>query len=193
MKTLFLSLMLGFTSALSYSQTSEHLSFKGVPIDGTLSEFVSKMKINGFTHVSTEKDAVILNGDFAGYKDCNVTVSTLKQRDLVYKIDVHFPKKDTWSKLSNNYFELKDMLTEKYGKPSNTTEIFDGNSQPGDDQDRMYNVKTDRCKYYSIWKTDKGEIKLSIDHNSRLSCFVNLAYFDKINGNKIKATAKDDL
>lgn len=28
----------------SYAQSSEHLKFKGVPIDGTLSEYVSKMK-----------------------------------------------------------------------------------------------------------------------------------------------------
>ena len=28
----------------SYAQSSEHLKFKGVPSDGTLSEYVSKMK-----------------------------------------------------------------------------------------------------------------------------------------------------
>lgn len=178
---------------LTFAQTSEHLSFKGVPIDGTLDEYVSKMKQNGFTHLGTEDGTAILNGDFAGYKDCHVGVSTLKQKDLVYKIGVLFPEKDTWSRLSTNYFDLKQMLTEKYGKPSDVVEKFDGYSQPKDDDDRMYKVKFDNCKYHSVWQTDKGEIQLSIDHSSVTSCFVKLAYFDKINGDKIKAKAKDDL
>lgn len=193
MKTFFLTLTFALTTMLTFGQTSDHLTFKGVPIDGTLSEYVSKMTQNGFTHLGTEDGMAKLNGDFAGYKDCHVGVSTLKQKDLVYKIGVLFPEKDTWSRLSTNYFDLKEMLTEKYGKPSDVIEKFDSYSQPRDDEDRMYKVESDNCKYSSIWQTDKGEIQLSIDHNRVTSCFVNLAYFDKINGDKIKAKAKDDL
>lgn len=178
---------------LAFAQTSEHLSFKGVPIDGTLDEYVSKMKQNGFTHLGTEDGVAILNGDFAGYKDCYVGVSTLKQKDLVYKIGVLFPEQDTWSRLSTNYFELKHMLTEKYGKPSDVVEKFDTYPQPRDDNSRMYEVGMDRCKYYSIWQTDKGEIQLSIEHESVMKYFVRLAYFDKINSDIIKEKAKDDL
>ncbi|WKK59304.1 hypothetical protein [Sphingobacterium sp. BN32] len=193
MKTFFLTLTFALTTMLTFAQTSEHLSFKGVPIDGTLDEYVSKMKKSGFSHLATEDGIAILKGDFAGYKDCTVGVSTLKQQDLVHKIAVIFPDKDTWSRLSTNYFDLKQMLTEKYGKPSDVVEKFDGNSQPRDDNSKMYEVKFDRCKYYSIWETDAGEIQLSIDHNSVTSCFVKLAYFDKINSAKIKAKAIDDL
>ena len=193
MKKLLLSLFLVLTSLISFAQTSDHLTFKGVPIDGTLDEYVSKMKKSGFSHLATEDGIAILKGDFAGYKDCTVGVYTLKQQDLVHKIAVIFPDKDTWSRLSTNYFDLKQMLTEKYGKPSDVVEKFDGNSQPRDDNSKMYEVKFDRCKYYSIWETDAGEIQLSIDHNSVTSCFVKLAYFDKINSAKIKAKAIDDL
>lgn len=193
MKTFFLTLTFVLTTILTFAQTSEHLSFKGVPIDGTLNDYVSQMRQNGFTHLGTEDGTAILNGDFAGYKDCHVGVSTLKQKDLVYKIGVLFPEKDTWSRLSTNYFDLKEMLTEKYGKPSDVVEKFDGYSQPKDDNSRMYEVQFDRCKYYSIWQTDKGEIQLSIDHNSVTSCFVKLLYVDKVNSDKIRAKAKDDL
>lgn len=193
MKTFFLTLIFTLTTMLTFAQKSEHLTFKGVPIEGTLNEFVSKMKQNGFTHLGTEDGTAILNGDFAGYKDCYVGVSTLKQNDLVHKIAVIFPDNDTWSTLSGNYFDLKKMLTEKYGEPSDVVEKFDTYWQPRDDKSRMYQVGMDRCKYYSIWQTDKGEIQLSIDHNSVTSCFVKLAYFDKINSDKIKAKAKDDL
>lgn len=193
MKTFFTTLIFAFTTMLTFAQTTEHLTFKGVPIDGTLDEYVSKMKKSGFSHLGTEDGTALLNGDFAGYKDCYVGVSTLKQKDLVHKIAVIFPDKDTWSNLSGNYFDLKQMLTEKYGKPSDVVEKFDGYSQPRDDEDKMYKVKFDNCKYYSIWETDKGEIQLSIDHNSVTRCFVKLGYFDKINSAKIKAKAIDDL
>ncbi len=195
MKTKLLTLFFALTTILTFAQTSEHLTFKGVPIDGTLDEYVSKMKQNGFTNLSTEDGTALLSGDFAGYKNCIVGVSTLKQKDLVYKIGVLFPEIDTWSTLSGNYFALKQMLTEKYGKPSDIVEKFDGPSisQPKDDNARMYEVKFDRCKYYSIWQTEKGEIQLSIDHNSAISCFVKLVYFDKINSDIINAKAKDDL
>jgi hypothetical protein len=193
MKTFFLTITFALTTIFSIAQTSEHLSFKGVQIDGKLDEYVSKMKQNGFTHLGTEKGIAILNGDFAGYKNCNVGVSTLSSNDLVYKISVLLPEQDKWSGLSSNYFELKKMLIEKYGNPKDVVEKFDGNSEPKDDKSKMYQVMFDRCKYYSIWKTEKGEIQLSIDRSDASSCNVKLLYVDKINGDKIKAKAKDDL
>lgn len=193
MKKILLSLFLALTTLISFAQNTDHLTFKGVPIDGTLDEYVSKMKKSGFSHLGTEDGTAILNGDFAGYKNCHIGVSTLKQKDLVHKIAVIFPDKETWSTLSGNYFDLKKMLTEKYGKPSDVVEKFDGYSQPKDDNSKMYEVKFDRCKYYSIWETENGEIQLSIEHNSVTNCFVRLGYFDRINSEKIKAKAIDDL
>jgi hypothetical protein len=197
MKKSFIILFLCLSVSICYAQikgdTSSHLSFKGVPIDGTLDQYVSKMRQSGFKLLRTEDGVAMLQGDFAGYKDCYVGVSTLKQKNLVYKIGVVFPNRDTWSALSGNYFNLKQMLTEKYGDPSDVVEKFDTYSQPDDDNEKMYEVQFDRCKYYSIWNTDKGEIQLSIDHESVTSCFVTLIYFDKINGAIIKKQAIDDL
>jgi hypothetical protein len=193
MKRIILTIIFALTTVSGIAQTSEHLSFKGVQIDGKLDEYVFKMKQNGFTHLGTQKGIASLNGDFAGYKNCTVGVSTLTQSDLVYKISVLFPEQDRWSGLSTNYFELKQMLIEKYGNPKDEVEKFDGNSEPKDDNSKIYQVKFDRCKYYSIWKTEKGEIQLSIDHNNFSGCNVKLIYLDKINGDRIKTKAKDDL
>ncbi len=191
--TLFLSLAVLLSLAQTNTNPPNHLTFKGVPLDGTLDQYVSKMTQVGFERVSTKDGVAMLHGDFAGYKDCYVGVSTLKEKDLVYKIAVIFPEKDTWSTLSGNYFNLKQMLTEKYGQPSDVAEKFDGYSEPRDDESKMHGVKFDRCKYYSVWQTDNGEIHLSIDHNSLLKCFVKLIYFDKSNGAIIKKQALDDL
>lgn len=195
MKTKIILLFLIHLSTyyFSYSQTSEHLTFKGIPIDGTLKDYVSKMTQNGFTNLETKDGIVILNGEFAGYKDCNVGVVELKQKDLVYKIAVKFPEMQTWSTLSGNYFELKDMLTEKYGNANEIVEKFDSNIQTLDDNNKMLKVKFDNCKYFSIWKTDKGDIHLSIQHQGISSCYVALLYSDKINSEIMKAIAKRDL
>jgi len=189
---LFLTVIMPIST---FAQTLEHMSFKGVPIDGTLNEYVAKMKQSGFQYLGTEDGTAILNGDFAGYKNCHVGVTTLKKMDLVHKIGVIFPKQETWSRLFSNYSDLKQMLTEKYGNPNDEVELFDVKSfqLPLDDNTKMHEVGMDNCKFYTVWKTDKGEIQLSIDHNGFTSSFVEVVYFDKINSAIISEKAKDDL
>jgi len=192
MTTAIFALIAMISFAQAKTESSTHLVFKGVPIDGTLRTYISKMEQNGFTLIRTEDGIAILEGDFASYKNCTVGVATLKQKDLVSKITVMFPKQDTWSTLSSNYFSLKEMLTEKYGKPSNSVEKFDGLG-PDDDNSRMHSTKFDRCKYNTTFKMEQGTIQLSIEHDSALRCFVQLTYRDKINSDIIKAKAMDDL
>jgi hypothetical protein len=191
--TLVLTLALTTCFAQVKSDTSKHLSFKGVPIDGTRDEFVLKMKKSGFTHTGTEDGVAILQGDFASYKSCIVGVSTLKTKDLVSKIAVLFPDRDTWSTLSSNYFDLKEMLTEKYGKPSDCVEKFQSYTEPRDDDRKMSEVGLDRCKYRTTYETEKGTIQLTIEQEGVIRCFVKLAYFDKINSATVKKQALDDL
>ena len=198
MKTLNLIILIIITIGIEcFSQNElvkpKHLMFKGVPINGTLNEYVSEMKKSGFYHIGTENQSAILEGDFAGYKGCYIGVATIAQKDLVSKITVIFPEKETWSTLSSNYFNLKELLTEKYGEPAKSVEKWDTYSKPRDDGDRMHEVKFDNCKYYTIYETENGDIQLSIDHQSVYSCHVILSYFDKINSEKIREKAKGDL
>jgi len=198
MKKTIISIIVVLSTMISIAQTqintdsSGHLTFKGVPIDGTLDEYVSKMKKSGFTHKDTEDETAILEGDFASYKNCIVGVSTLKQKNLVSKIAVVFPDRDTWSSLSSNYFNLKEMLTEKYGKPSECVEKFQSYT-PDDDGTKMIKVQLDACKYYTIYESEKGTIQLSIEHDGLTRCFVKLTYIDKINSETIKKEALNDL
>ncbi|WP_405207204.1 hypothetical protein [Aquimarina sp. LLG6339-5] len=197
MKTILITFFLSLSTFTSFAQdntnTEKHMEFKGIPIDGALNEYVSKMKKEGFTLVGTESGIAMLKGDFAGYKNCIVGVATLKQKDLVSKITVIFPESDTWSSLSSDYFYLKELLTEKYGEPAEVVEKFNTRSEPRDDRDRMYQVGMDRCKYYTTYETEKGSIQLSIDHESVMRSYVTLSYFDKINSKIIREKAKRDL
>jgi hypothetical protein len=148
MKTIFSAPFFALTVMSSFAQiksdSSKHLSFKGVPINGTLNEYVSKMKMNGFTQIGTEDGVALLKGDFASYKNCIIGVSTLKQKDLVSKISVIFPECDTWSSLTSSYFNLKEMLTEKYGKLADCVEKFQSPTLDND-LSKMYQVKLDAC------------------------------------------------
>ena len=179
---------------VSNAQTvNEHLTFKGVPIDGPLSEYVSKMKSAGFSYSGTQDGTAILHGDFAGFKRCVIGVSTLKNSDLVNTIVVIFPKDDDWSSLEENYQLLKTMLTEKYGNPSSCVEEFQGYGLSRDNSDKLHNLKMDRCTYVTVFETPKGDIQLSMAHQNVSSCFVKLQYWDRINTDAVMATAMDDL
>ena len=71
MKNLLITLALVLSTMRLVAQTTDnqHLMFKGVPIDGTMSEYVAKMKLNGFVVVATESGLTELEGDFASYKN----------------------------------------------------------------------------------------------------------------------------
>ena len=112
MKKLIVSFAFVLIALTSYAQnSSKHLTFKGVPIDGTLSEYVAKMKSAGFSHIGTEDGVALLSGEFAGYRDCMIGVKTLKKYNTVHEIAVLFPTQNTWRGLSYDYTKLKSMLS----------------------------------------------------------------------------------
>ena len=102
MKKIIVSFAFVLIALISHAQSSsEHLTFKGVPIDGTLSEYVAKMKSAGFSHIGTEDGVAILSGEFAGYRDCMIGVKTLKKHNTVHEIAILFPTQNTWRGLIN--------------------------------------------------------------------------------------------
>lgn len=194
MRKIVLLLTLLYMTLASFAQESnEHLTFKGVPIDGTLNGFVTKMKQKGFVHLGTNDGVAMLSGDFAAYKNCTIGAVSLKDKDLVCKVAVIFPSRDTWSSLESNYQSLKQMLTKKYGEPSDCVETFQSYSQPRDDNSKMHELGMDRCKFYTIFETEKGNIELQISHQSFSECYVVLSYYDAINQQAVMSDAMDDL
>jgi hypothetical protein len=195
MRKPFLVIFLFFTSyvlfARTSSDTSKHLAFKGIPIDGTLNDFVAKLKKTGLTYVSAKDGIAQFKGEFSGYNDC--TIYVLSQKDLVYRVGVIFADQSTWFGLSDNYFNLKRLLIEKYGEFATIVQEKFQNSDVDDDNSKMYEVKMGRCKYSLTTGTTEGVIELSINNTSVSHCFVKLIYEDKINGEIKQQQAKDDL
>ena len=185
-------LVMALFVAMAANAQTEHLKFKGVPIDGTLSQYTQRMKEKGFTHLGTEDGRSLLEGDFAGYKNCFVFVATLQSKDLVSYIAVKFQEYDSWSPIYNNYSTLKNMLTMKYGEPSEVIEEFQSSYVYNDD-DRMDEVTEDRCKYITTFETELGTIELFISKYDYTKGCVMLKYTDKANGVAVLESALEDL
>lgn len=171
MKRILLVLAL-MVSAVAANAQTEHLKFKGVPIDGTLESVTQQLENKGYTRVERGDDLQIMSGDFAGYSNCRIIISTAKNQDLVYVVLVSFEKQTTWRSLYGNYNNLKEMLAKKYGEPSFNIEQFHREITPGYE---MYYL--DECRYSTLYELEHGKILVTISKDSE----VLLAYYDRIN------------
>ena len=190
-----------------------HLIFNNVPINGSLKNYVAQMEkknfriyverfgLEGDEETKEQKEQreqkaklkaykegkATMVGDFADFKKCRLYVETLANKDLVYKIQVEFQYTSEWEKKKENYFHLKQLLTKKYGAPTSCTEKLKPESM--EDYDINNSFHKGRSKYETIYKTDKGDITLYINKNSRII----LEYLDKKNSELITEHALEEL
>lgn len=124
MKKIFF-ILIGFIVALSsFAQDSQHLEFKGIPLDGKLSDFVSKLSKEGFTFKEYARDYVaVLEGNFAGNYATIYILATPKSK-TVWKATVNYNEKESWSSLKSDYSDMKELFTKKYGEPEKHYEFF---------------------------------------------------------------------
>lgn len=173
----------------------QHLSFKGVPINGTREYYTDTLIKSGFYYQGTTHSGIsLLGGDFAGYEDCLIGVYTLKNLNLVNRVAVFFPDRDTWSAVLGDYEHLKTMLTEKYGTPADSQEKFTGYIGDNKNSLIMSALKNNKYVWYTTFTTELGDIKLSIMAGSKHdTAMVRLTYTDKANSEKVRSAAIDDL
>ncbi|WP_277089036.1 hypothetical protein [Alistipes sp.] len=82
MKKLLLTVCFLSFCALSYAQT-EHLMFKGLPIDGSKQEFVKELQRQGYVYVDDDK----LSGTFIG-RDSYVFIYDTPITNTVWQVGV---------------------------------------------------------------------------------------------------------
>lgn len=172
---------------------AQHLTFKGVPITGTLKEFTSAMVQKGFHHEVTQDGVAVFSGDFAGYKDCSIGVLTLQNQDMVNQVTVFFSDHETWSSLQSQYENLKALLTKKYGAPAEWSERFTSMAIPSD-HGKIYALHSGEYYWYTKFITENGEIRVSLvegmEYHTGRVCLI---YYDKTNTEKARQAAYDDL
>ena len=191
MKKLLVTGLLALLTA-SLSAQSEHLAFKGIPIDGSAKAFATQLQSKGFESIKTTDGKLALRGSFSGHPNCQVLVNTVEDVDVVSTVSVLFEREITWYALSNNYDTLKNMLTEKYGEPVDNKEMF-VNLYSEEDFLKITRLQAHDCEWRSVFETGVGQMVLSIENRLEYGSHVKLEYRDRINGRKNRAAAIEDL
>lgn len=128
--------------------SSGPLTFKGIPITGTLSAFGSELVKAGFRNAGNGTYV----GDFAGYSGCKVTPIG---NNPVQEVRVDFPVISDWDTLEKAYDNLQADLTRKYG--------MEPNANPATSNLAVYNLPG-------------GTISLDADVSNQSSWHVILTY-----------------
>lgn len=141
----------------------EHLSFKGIPIEGSMTTFCQKLKVKGFTSIGSDNNLTLFTGDFTG-RNATVGVTATDDGKNVFAVVVLFDSSGEWKNLVNTYNYYKELYTRKYGKPTNSKEknpaISDSNTA------LMAEVHQGTVVYGSVWEVTGGDIQLSIEKSS---------------------------
>lgn len=185
MKKLVIAIVLACFALSGAAQ--EHLSFKGIPIEGSMVSFCQKLKDKGFTQTDREKNITFFKGDFTG-RDATVAVGATYNGQDVFSVCVFFDETDSWNSLVDTYVHYKDLYTEKYGKPTLCVEnnpcSIDSNTI------KMNALDQGRVTYASVFEARGGEILISIEKGSLFKGFVVIKYEDSLN---VKAKRQSDL
>ena len=166
----------------------EHLSFKGIPIEGSMTEFCQKLKTKGFTSIGQENNITLYTGDFTG-REATVGVTAADDGKNVFAVVVLFDPSGEWNTLVNTYDYYKDLYTRKYGKPTISKEK--NPAQSDSNTALMAEVHQGTVVYGSAWEVTGGDIQLSIEKSSGVyEGMVMIRYRDSQN---LEAKIQNDL
>ena len=195
MKRILTIAVLIFSFMFVIAQTpNNHLTFKGIPITGTLESFAQKLEAKGFEKKYSDKTSVEFEGEFAGYSGCKILAYKIPNRNIVHKVEVFLPEKSSWANLEEEYNQFKDMLTNKYGDPTVHSEEFEKGASTVNDDTKMLSLKEKKCYYVSLWEVDNGTIIMGIFPTpDKDDGQIALFYYDEINDALAKKTQEDDL
>ncbi len=192
MKKYLLLVVLALFPIALYSQNNDlflqeegkHLTFRDVPIDGSLRAFTSQIEAKGFTLVYTPSDnsGAAFTGKFIG-KEVTLLVITSPKTRTVWKVAVDFGDQRSWYSLKSDYRDLKNSLSVKYGIPT-SYEYFRSPYEEGDGYE-MTAIYAEKCvyvSYFDVKENDKvvGTIALSIEKHDTQG-YVSLRYEDAVN------------
>lgn len=109
--------------------------FKGVAMEGSINDFMTKMKSKGCVFEERTKtpdtgsDVITMKGSYAGYQNCQIVLFADDQGKEIMGVRVIMPLKfykfgevfeglsDNYKDVRSMYIDVKSKLTDKYGKP----------------------------------------------------------------------------
>lgn len=161
MKNFFVTLIMLFIAVNIMAQ--EHLSFKGVPIEGSMTDFCQKLKTKGLIFIERENNIALFSGDFTG-RNATIGVTATDDGKNVLGLIVFFDPSGEWNTLVNTYDYYKNLYTRKYGEPTASREKNPAHSDSN--TALMAEVYQGTVAYSSVWEVAGGDIQLSIGKSS---------------------------
>ena len=161
MKKLLFTLLIAISITFSgFAQNQNHLTFKGIPIVGSMSSFCQKLKAKGFTEIDRDNTTTVFTGDFTG-RNAMVCVTSSNDGKNVFGVTVIFESSEEWNTLVNTYDYYKALYTRKYGAPSFSKEK---NPAYGDANTyKMHELNMGTVVWGSKWNVEGGTIEISIE------------------------------
>ena len=185
MKRILLSLLFCVTF---YVNAQDHLTFKGIPIEGSMTTFCQKLKSKGFTPMGKDKNITLFTGDFTG-RQATIGVGASDDGKNVFSVVVLFDPSGEWNNLVSTYDYYKDLYTRKYGDPAISKE--NNPSRSDSNTALMAEVHQGTVVYGSVWNVPGGDIQLSIEKSSGIyEGMVMIRYRDSQN---VEAKIQSDL
>ena len=196
--TLLLAFCLFIASLFAQNPALSTPKFKGIEITGTVDQFGNKLSGQGFTFLGKEDYGSIYTGRFAGMDDCIIYLIPVENSKDIASVNVVFGLNfsdyevhsyETWENLLSDYENLKDLLTEKYGEPTEKNTGFSKGAYTATSYFKLSAVKEGQCEYYAEWgdsHVDKMVVKLSITGGKSmgLSCAIITLQYKNVEKSK---------
>lgn len=150
-------------------------TFRDIPIDGLLNEFVAKLKNQGFLVKKMTDETAFLSGKFAG-EDVQIKVESSNK--TVYSVEITYKNKTSWKSILTQYNEVRNMLNTKYGEPFATFQEFDS---PHDQKlgSELNALREGKCHFKNTILTKEGNGMVFLEISPDVSLV--LKYLDLFN------------
>ena len=182
MKKILVLMMLYFSSYNMFAQN--HIQFMGIPLGQQLHMFVFHLKQKGFKPdkflnslwAETGDNIYCMNGLFMGVENQSIALFYTSSNKIVNTVSVDYDY-NSWNSAHNQYSKIKSMLSQKYGKPNKSVEMF-SYPTPKDDRGKIKAIQTNKGKYVSTFNVNSGNIEISIHVRDDNKPSVSLMYND---------------
>lgn len=184
MKKLFLLLILTLNSLLLSAQ--KHFTIKGITMDSPYPTFMKEMEEKGLETIIKQDEGCAMKGQFAG-KDATFFIIGTPKSKTVWRVRIDLEKKKEWSDLLDEFVEMTEHYTAKYGEPEKKFHYTVKPYEIGDGKE-MEALKDKKILFVYFYNLDEGMISVEI---SKDQC-ISIKYEDKIN-TELKNSEKESV
>lgn len=186
-KLLILIVLLIGSISFANAQNSDHFTFKGIPINGSVSNFGNQLVADGFTKIATNT----YRGKFL--RNDSVVTLVGDDNNMVWRVAAIMANTDTWNTLEASFNNYVNLYSEKYGTPANLSKKF--TTYTGDHSGLKMDALDDgECQYYAIWNLPQGSIEVRIVKGNKYDTgCIRVVYTDNVNKEKVHQSDLDEI